>query len=207
MSCSVHIFDFDGTLTTHDTLLAFIAHACGRGSLVAGLLRFSPQLVLMKLGLYANYRVKQKFIAHYFKGMPIDRFDSLCRDFAATHRHLLRPEGIATLGRAISEGSQVLVVSASIDNWVAPFFDAWQHEQAGNEPRLQILGTQLEVVDGRLTGHFLTPNCYGPEKVRRIRAVLTAPRETYDIDAYGDSRGDKEMLAYANRPHYKPFRH
>jgi hypothetical protein len=31
MPCKVHLFDFDGTLTTRDTLLAFISHACGAG--------------------------------------------------------------------------------------------------------------------------------------------------------------------------------
>ncbi len=207
MCGKVHLFDFDGTLTTADTLLAFVAFARGRGALVGGLLRFSPLLVLMKLRLYANYRVKQKFFSHYFKGMTLERFDTLCRDFAASHRHLLRPEGIGTLDRALRQGCLVLVVSASVDNWVAPFFDSWLSRQPHDAPRLQVLGTQVEVADGKLTGRFLTPNCYGAEKVNRVKAVLTRPRAEYDIDAYGDSRGDKEMLAYADRAHYQPFRH
>jgi phosphoserine phosphatase len=36
--------------------------------------------------------------------------------------------------------------------------------------------------------------------------MVTAPREEYHIIAYGDSRGDQEMLAYANQGYYKPFR-
>lgn len=206
MPCKVHLFDFDGTLTTRDTLLAFIAHACGRGALVAGLLMYAPLLVLMKAGLYPNYRAKQKLFAHYFRGMTLTRFDALCRQFPADSRGLLRPRGIEALDEALRRGDRVLVVSASIDNWVAPFFAPWLEADAAGRQPLQVLGTQVEVRDGRLTGRFLTRNCYGPEKVNRIREVLTAPRSQYDIVAYGDSRGDKEMLAYADRQHYKPFR-
>ena len=68
------------------------------------------------------------------------------------------------------------------------------------------LCTQVETRDGLLTGRFLTANCYGPEKVNRLRAILSAPRERYFIIAYGDSRGDRELLSYADEGHYKPFR-
>ncbi|MST85139.1 hypothetical protein FYJ73_10775 [Prevotellaceae bacterium LKV-178-WT-2A] len=148
-----------------------------------------------------------------------------------------------------------MVVSASIDNWVAPFFTslfpthptplsfphstphttlssphstphstlysppstASSHSSGpdGNSQlstlnsqlsRLLVVGTRIEVIDGKVTGRFLTPNCYGPEKVRRVQEMLSEPRDHYRITAYGDSRGDKEMLQYANERHYKPFR-
>jgi phosphoserine phosphatase len=61
------------------------------------------------------------------------------------------------------------------------------------------------VAGGRLTGRFLTKNCYGQEKVRRVTQVLPK-RDNYILVAYGDSRGDKELLDYADVRHYKPFR-
>ena len=70
-----------------------------------------------------------------------------------------------------------------------------------------MLGTQIEVIDGILTGRFISPNCYGIEKVRRIKQVLVEPRSHYYIIAYGDSRGDKEMLDYADEEYFRPFRH
>jgi phosphoserine phosphatase len=69
-----------------------------------------------------------------------------------------------------------------------------------------VLGTKLEVRDGKLTGRFITPNCYGQEKVNRLKQVLNEPRQAYSIKAFGDSRGDKELLEYADQGHYKPFR-
>ena len=179
-------FDFDGTLTTRDTLIEFIRYACGTARFLLGFLLYSLLLVLMKLRLYSNGKAKQKVFAHFFKGMTIDKFDTLCQDFASTHRHLLRPEVVSQLEQALSEGAEVLIVSASIDNWVQPFF-----------PKVKVLGTQIEVIDGRLTGRFLTPNCYGQEKVRRI-LTLHPDRSAYHLTAYGDSRGDREMLAFAD---------
>jgi len=185
----LYAFDFDGTLTTRDTLLAFIRYACGTTRFLLGFLLYSPLLVLMKLRLYSNGKAKQKVFAHFFQGMTIEAFDALCQDFARTHRHLLRPETVHVLEQALAEGAEVLVVSASIDNWVQPFF-----------PKVKVLGTQIEVVDGLLSGRFLTPNCYGQEKVRRILA-LHPDRSSYHLTAYGDSRGDREMLAFADESH------
>ena len=185
----VYAFDFDGTLTTRDTLLEFIRFACGTTRFLLGFLLYSPLLVLMKLRLYSNGKAKQKVFAHFFKGMTISEFDALCQDFASTHRHLLRPEVVSQLEQALSDGAEVLVVSASIDNWVQPFF-----------PKVKVLGTQIEVIDGRLTGRFLTPNCYGQEKVRRILAIYPKHSE-YHLTAFGDSRGDREMLAFADESH------
>ena len=182
-------FDFDGTLTTRDTLIAFIRYACGTPRFLLGFLLHAPLLVLMKLRLYSNGKAKQRLFSWFFRGMPIETFDALCQSFASTHRHLLRPETVRLLQQALSEGSEVLVVSASIDNWVQPFF-----------PTVTVLGTQIEVIDGRLTGRFLTPNCYGQEKVRRILA-LHPERSAYRLTAYGDSRGDRELLAFADEAH------
>ena len=182
-------FDFDGTLTTRDTLIAFIRYACGTPRFLLGFLLQAPLLVLMKLRLYSNGKAKQRLFSWFFRGMPIETFDTLCQSFASTHRHLLRPETVRLLQQALSEGSEVLVVSASIDNWVQPFF-----------PAVTVLGTQIEVIDGRLSGRFLTPNCYGQEKVRRILA-LHPDRSAYRLTAYGDSRGDRELLAFADEAH------
>ena len=48
----LYTFDFDGTLTTADTLLVFIRYACGTWRFIVGFLLHSPLLVLMKLKLY-----------------------------------------------------------------------------------------------------------------------------------------------------------
>ena len=172
------VFDFDGTLTNADTLLEFIRFACGRKRMLLGFLLYSPLLVLMKARLYPNYKAKQKVFAHFFKGMTLEQFDTLCQAFA--------------------------IVSASIDNWVRPFAEMYLGQQHDGTD-IVVLGTKVETDgNGRLTGRFATSNCYGAEKVRRITEVWPS-RDQYDVSAFGDSRGDKEMLAYADQAYFKPF--
>lgn len=113
----VYAFDFDGTLTTKDTLLEFIRFARGNTAFLFGFLLFSPLLVLMKLKLYPNWKAKQRVFSWFFKGMLIDDFNHLCTEFAFHNKQLLRPKGVKTIKKAIEEGAQVVIISASIDNW------------------------------------------------------------------------------------------
>ncbi|MDD5861229.1 MAG: HAD family hydrolase [Prevotellaceae bacterium] len=196
----IYCFDFDGTITNKDTLLEFIRYARGSWGFFLGFLLFSPILVLMKLHLYPNYRAKQKLFAWYFKGMTEEDFNALCRHFARDNQELLRQPAVSRLKQIDSEGHAIFVVSASIDNWVRPFIDLLELHD------VTILGTQIEIADGKVTGRFLTHNCYGPEKVYRISQALDDDRTKYDITAFGDSRGDREMLAFADHSFYKPFR-
>jgi len=209
----IYCFDFDGTLTTKDTLIEFIKYAKGKHRFLLGFLLYSPLLVLMKLHLYPNWKAKQKVFKYFFGGMDIKDFDRVCQDFAAHSSHLLRPQGFDLIREVLTRQEQVLIVSASIDNWVRPFFTLQGLEG------IEVLGTQIEVVNGNITGYFKTNNCYGEEKVHRICEALTQTldngkgvsslsfdRTQYGIEAFGDSRGDKEMLAFADKGHFKPFR-
>ncbi len=198
---TVYTFDFDGTLTTRDTLIEFIRFAHGTLRMLWGFLLYSPLLVLMKLRLIDNGRMKERMFAYFFKGWSLRQFNDCCQRFAHEQRNqLLRQKGMELVRKALADGANVLIVSASIDNWVKPFFSNLA------EGSVRMLGTQIETRNGVVTGRFLTANCYGAEKVRRIQQVLTEPRTQYYIHAFGDSRGDKEMLNYADEANYKPFR-
>ena len=186
--------DFDGTLTSKDTLLEFIRFAKGNARCLFGFLLYSPLIVLMKLKLYPNYKSKQKVFSFFFKGMPLEEFNRLGREFATSSQSILRPGGLEMLRQCSEDGVEVVVVSASIDNWVQPFF-----------PDLKVLGTQVEVIGGRLTGRFLSKNCYGQEKINRLLEVFP-DRENYYLIAYGDSNGDRKLLDFADESYYKPFR-
>lgn len=193
----IHVFDFDGTLTGRDTLLEFIRFAKGGKFLLKCLLAHLPQLVAMKLGLKDNGKVKESVFAYCFKGMQLNDFNDLCVNFASTNARLLRPAGMLHLRKVMAEGCKVVVVSASIDNWVRPFFSGING--------VTVIATMAEERDGILTGRFASANCYGMEKVNRLKNLFPDIR-SYELTAYGDSRGDMEMLDFADRGYYKPFR-
>ena len=79
----------------------------------------------------------------------------------------------------------------------------------------------LDMGDGSERGLYVNQDyiLQKMKKVHRICEALTTTaayaygtpslsfdRTQYDIEAFGDSRGDKEMLAFADKGHYKPFR-
>lgn len=196
---TIYAFDFDGTLTRRDTFLVFARFAKGTSQTFFAIMLMLPLLVMMKLRLYPNWRAKQQLFSLLFRGMAIDQFDETCRRFAAENQNLLRPKGLQTIERAIGEGSKVVVITASIENWVKPFF----HDLSGD---IRIEGTRIDVRNGKLTGKFLTKNCYGREKLKRIKKLYPA-RSSYRLIAFGDSKGDSHLLRYADEKHYKPFRH
>jgi len=91
---------------------------------------------------------------------------------------------------------QVVIVSASLGYWLRPLCD---------QNNLELIATKLEILEGKVTGNLLTKNCYGIEKVNRIKEIY-ALEDFETIYAYGDSRGDREMLKIAHKASYKPFR-
>lgn len=191
-------FDFDGTLTKGDTFMPFLYAMHGRRRVWSEMVKYLPMLVLMKLRLYPNGKAKEKVFGNFCAKMEEAKFDWFCDRFANMHAGIMRPEGMEAVRRAVESGATVIVVTASIDKWVRPFF-----KEFGN--KVTVLGTRLEFRNDETTGRFDGKNCYGPEKARRI-LELFPDRQSYRLTAYGDSRGDREMLAMADVAHHKPFR-
>jgi HAD superfamily hydrolase (TIGR01490 family) len=195
----VATFDFDGTITRRDTLIEFIRFAKGNGPFLWGFMLYSPLLIAFKLRLYPNWKAKQRIFTHFFGGMKYADFTRLCQRFYQERGEgLVYKEAKKRIEKHLSEKTEIVVITASVEDWVRPFTEA-MHIQ-------HLLGTKLEVTsEGKLTGRFSTPNCYGLEKVNRLKE-LYPERETYHLTAYGDSRGDKELLDYADERNYKLFR-
>jgi len=52
---------------------------------------------------------------------------------------------------------------------------------------------------------LLSPNCKGAEKVQRLEQWLAEPLNGCDLHAYGDTRGDRELLEASTVPHWRSF--
>lgn len=185
------VFDFDGTITTQDTFILFIRFCRGDLFLCRAFLLNSCYLIGYKLGLYANWKAKQRLFSTCFKGVSSEQFEGWCRAFAEEIDKVVRPGVMKMIDDYVREGTDVLIVSASMEEWIKPWAT-----KAGIS---RVLATKVETdSSARLTGRLKGPNCYGPEKVNRIAAAYPC-RDTYTLIAYGDSRGDKEMIAFANQ--------
>lgn len=192
-------FDFDGTLTKRDTFIDIIRHTYGLWALICGIMRLSPWLLRWKLGRISNSEAKRRLFAHFFSGMSQQGFNDTCtRYFKHVWPGIIREGAQEKVRKHIDAGDTVVIVSASPSNWVKPFAEALGISM--------VIATGISVDStGRIADHFATPNCHGLEKVRRLIEAF-GEKETFHLTAYGDSSGDREMLALADICHYKPFR-
>lgn len=190
----VAAFDFDGTLTRKDTLILFLKYVLGSRRFLYALLKCSPWLLAYRLKLYPNWKAKQRLFSMCFKGMEYTRFVEYGISFAAAYLDLLQGYAVGALEKHLTDGDDVYVVTASMEEWVRPLLAKY--------PSLRYIATIPECVEGRLTGRFASLNCYGEEKVRRL--ILCEPlRDEYELCAYGDSSGDKALLGIADKSYYR----
>ena len=197
MKRRIAFFDFDGTITTKDTLLEIIKYQKGTTRFYIGFIINLPYILAWKIGLIPNYVAKQKVLQFFFGKMPVAIFQQRCDAFATdVLPGLLRPKAVQEIKRLQDVGAEVVIVSASPGNWS----EAWRKETG-----IGALATRLQVKDNKLTGRFDGKNCHGKEKVTRIKDAYDL--SNYDeIYCYGDSKGDKPMLALGTISFYKPFR-
>lgn len=197
MDRSIAFFDFDGTITTDDTMLVFLRYLKGSRVYYSYLLTLTPVLIALKLGLCSNHRAKEILLTRFIGGMKEQDLVQACRQFSENILPgIIRPAALTRIREHQQEGTEVVVVSAAPTYWVS---------QWCAKHNIQLLATNLEVKDGLLTGNIKGKNCHGPEKVQRIRDVYDLNQFT-TIYAYGDTEGDKPMLSLAHQSHYKPFR-
>jgi phosphatidylglycerophosphatase C len=192
----IAFFDFDGTITTKDSLLEFIRYTNGSFGFYVGFIINLPNLVGYKLRIISNQSAKEKILSFFFSGIKREDFQKKCVQFGTeVIPKLLRPKAIQEIRRLRGQGVTVVVVSASPENWI----DDWAKKM-----EVELLASRLETFEGKLTGKILGKNCHGDEKVVRIKQVYNL--EDYNVvAAYGDTEGDKAMLALANVAYYKPF--
>ena len=190
------LFDFDGTITRDDSLLEFVAYVVGFKKFFRGILVLSPILAAYKLGLASNNFTRRKLLGYFFSGMSADKFDKICKKYSTTHiEDILKQSAMDKIASYKAAGDKIVIVTASLEDWLRPWCDA---------QGLELLGTKIRRKGSIITGEIEGQNCYGAQKVARVRAAYDV--QAFDrIIAYGDSRGDREMLEFADEAHYKAF--
>jgi phosphatidylglycerophosphatase C len=195
----VAAFDFDGTLLPRDSFLPFLIRVKGYRSFGSAAVRSAPSVI----SSYARASrdgterdvVKEALISRVLTGYPADRLVEVGDAYAIELASRLSPTMTERVDWHRRRAHRLVLVSASLDVYLAPLgrlldFDA-------------VLATRLEVGgDGLLTGRLQGANCRGREKEERMRSWVAGSLGTAVIElwAYGDSAGDRELLAMADHP-------
>jgi HAD superfamily hydrolase (TIGR01490 family) len=186
------LFDFDGTLTRRDTFLDFHVKRFGVAAVAGAMCKVMASCPFSKLT--DRSEVKERFVSRMWKGKFFEAYLSDAKNYAEREIDLITiPAAMEVFRKHLELRDTVYIVTASMKEWVEPWASRYG---------VPVIGTEFEVEGGRMTGRLKTPNCRGAEKVSRVKAELDLNRFSR-IFAYGNSGGDREMLALADEAVYK----
>lgn len=193
MQTPVAAFDFDGTLIDRDSLLPFLIYRNGYLQVYLNLFFLLPFFLAFLFKIISRQAVKEKILTRFLKGCKMGELQDTGKRYAAEILDtFIRPDVLKKLKLHQKEGHRCIIISASPNIYL----EAWA-ERYGVR---RVLSSELELSpDGIVTGRLKGQNCRGDEKVRRLLEEL-GPKQNYYLYAYGDSRGDKELLALADCP-------
>jgi len=184
-------FDFDKTISTRDNVVPFLRALVGPARLTRTLLAISPRLARAALDDERRDAAKVALVRRTLTGYDAGRVTAVAAGFAdeVVARHL-RPDVVERVTWHRNQGHELVIVSASFTSYLDPI--------AARLGFAAVLATELAVGDdGTLTGELLRRNVRGAEKVRRLDEWLGAGPAF--VWAYGDSSGDRDLLARADQ--------
>lgn len=188
------LFDFDGTITTRETMPDFMAAAVPGWRRRPGYALLLPLIAGYRRGRVSGTTVRRAIVAIGFAGVRATGVDAAGDAFARkVIPGLVRTEAMARIDAHRRRGDTVVVVSGGLDVYLRP----WAQTEG-----LPLLCSALERRGNRLTGRYAGEQCVGAEKPLRVRRAYDI--ETFTrIHAYGDTREDDAMLAMAHHAHYR----
>ena len=188
MNVTVAAFDVDDTLTVRDCVVPFMRSVAGTGRLMKVMLSNVGETI-QNVRRRDRDALKAKFVSGVFSGRQAREIESLGIQFASKVADgWLRSDVSARMRWHQEQGHVVILVSASLGSYLHPLGDLLEVDA--------VLCTELEEVDGILTGKLEGKNCRGEEKASRIQKWCEgAGIDVEDlVYAYGDSTGDVQML-------------
>lgn len=186
----VAAFDFDGTITTRDSLLELLRFNQGNIKFILNIIPEIPFFLLYLIGLYTRQQIKERLLTRFFQGVPYGDFQSICETFVQERLDaIVRPEALRRIKWHLNHKHRLILISANLDTYLSP----WAKRHGFEIAICSRVATDQGVISGKLDGM----NCWGQEKATRLLNYL-GPKETFILYGYGDSKGDKELLALSD---------
>lgn len=186
----VAAFDFDGTLVPGDSLLPFVWRTAGPRRFLLAAVRHGLRILLASaVGIGSRDLAKERFLRSTLGGLPLATVRKSAESFAVDLERRVDAAALDRLRWHADQGHELVLVSASLALYLQPLADALGFDE--------VLATRL-VVDAKehLTGDLDGANVRAEEKVVRLRRWLDG--DPCELWAYGDSAGDRELLALAD---------
>ncbi len=192
----VAAFDVDGTLVPGDSLLPFVWRHVGRRRFLLASARHGLRVGLATgAGIGSRDAAKARFVSTALRRQIEADLIEAGRRYAEDLAKRAHPAALARVEWHRRRGDELVMISASLTLYLQPLADRLGFDA--------VLATDLEPgVGGRLSGALLGANVRGPEKVARLERWLDGA--DCELWAYGDSAGDRELLARADHGYLIP---
>ena len=183
----IAVFDFDGTITKGDTFLPFLFYSFGFWKTLWCLVYCSPYLLAYILKLVKNDYAKEKMVHFLFNKLDIANLEIVSQNFIENKLNsYLRENVIDRLKWHQKQNHITVLISASLNVYIEPWANKFNFSF--------VESTMLEKCENTYTGKFRGKNCYGIEKVYRLKKIFKNRLSNYEIYGYGDSSGDKFFI-------------
>ncbi len=186
------VYDLDGTITRHDTLLPYVAGFLNRQLWRwPGALRALPTVAKFAAGKADHGQLKSAFIKATLQGCSRSQLSDWTERFV---RALLEDGLFLDARKSISadrqQGGRLVLMSASTDLYVPAVGRALGFDE--------VICTGVRWDGDRLQGDLTTPNRRGAEKARCFKALQERHPELPTV-AYGNAGSDLDHLQLAKR--------
>lgn len=191
------VFDLDGTITFKDTYLEVVSFHKGRPFFYIAKTYLYWNVLLLRLSLINNDRLKRNLVSLFFKGKSAGELQRLGLNFSReVMPRIVYADAIERIKWHQKEGHQVVILTASCDFWLT----AW-----ADKMNLSLVSTEIEYVNNTFTGELIGANCYGPVKVDKLREQYPEAEFEYAY-GYGDTSSDLYFMSLMEEQHMKLFK-
>lgn len=187
-------FDFDGTLISGYSAVAFIQEQITRGNLsVRELVELVGAMGSFGVG-NMGFSAMMLATSQFLRGVREDSYINFGEELFRSHiAKLIYPESRALVQAHLDKGHTVAIISSATPYQVRP-----AARDLGVET---VLCTELEVEKGSFTGAVVQPTCFGPGKVTAAESLV----EPFGVDLdqsffYSDSDDDLQLLERVGHP-------
>lgn len=187
------IYDFDGTIFRGDSFIKFSIFSLGWFRALIKSIRAFPYLMGYALGFCSNNKAKESLFSALFSSMDYRKYCQNGARFSAIIEKYSIRQTIESIRSHRSEGYEIIIASASCYEWIKPW--------ATTYGITHVVATQPQVKTGLLTGHFETPNCFGQEKILRLKASFPEISNSY-VEVFTDSKKKDAPLISLSCKHH-----
>lgn len=180
--------DLDGTITNNDTFFLSI-FTFGSKSRIGILFFIFPFLFLGHiLKIFSRNMMKKMVFFIVFKNASLSKMDQKKDIFLSKIK--INDKVMERISSLKNKEYKVVLVTASLDFYIQFIIQKFNFDD--------YICTLTDKKINKLSGKLLGNNCNYYNKVERIDDYLNYKRDSYFIISFGNSKGDYEMLKYAD---------